>query len=320
MVPAGTSRGGHQVLVVANEEAGSAEREAVAAAMAILGEAEPVEVAYSRDRAHLGEILDRRGDQLLVVAGGDGSLHAVVAALHGRHELRDCQLGLLPLGTGNDLARGLGIPLDPEGASRVIISGQPRRLDLLVDDTGGVVVNAVHLGVGAQAAQAAATLKSRLGRFAYPVGALSAGIRTRGWRLDVHVDGRQMADRRNRALMVSVSNGPSIGGGTARVHPESVPDDGLAEVVVSRAVGPLARFGYAIDLSRGRHLDRGDIQQAQGRHISVSGDPFLTVADGEIAGPITDRSWTLEPAAWHLIVPRDANLPPTQHTQEAAEP
>jgi diacylglycerol kinase (ATP) len=308
------------VLVIANEEAGSAERDLVAAALAILGETEPVELAYSRDRAHLDEILDRRGDQLLVVAGGDGSLHAVVAALYGRGELRDCRLGLLPLGTGNDLARGLGIPLDPEDASRVIVSGQPRRLDLLVDDAGGVVVNAVHVGVGALAAQAAATLKSRLGRFAYPAGALAAGLRARGWRLEVRVDGELVVDPHGRSLMVALSNGPSIGGGIASVHPESVPHDGLADVVVSRAVGPLARVGYAVDLSRGTHLDRNDIQVARGRHVSVSGDSFLAVADGEIDGPMIRRSWTLEPAAWQLFAPSPANPPPLEHTQEAAGP
>jgi diacylglycerol kinase (ATP) len=308
------------LLVIANEEAGSAERDSVAAALAILGETEPVELAYSRDRGHLNDILDRRGDQPLVVAGGDGSLHAVVAALYGRGELRDCSLGLVPLGTGNDLARGLGIPLDPESAARIIVSGQLRRLDLLVDDTGGVVVNAVHAGVGALAAQSAGKLKPRLGRFAYPVGALAAGLRARGWRLEVRVDGESVVEPHDRSLMVALSNGPSIGGGIARVHPESVPHDGLMDVVVSRAVGPLARIGYAVDLSRGTHLDRSDIRVARGRHVTVSGDPFFTVADGEIDGPMTQRSWRLEPAAWQLFAPRPANPPPLEQTHEVAEP
>lgn len=307
------------MLIVANEAAGSAEREAVTAAVAVLGEAEPVDLTYSRDRAHLDEILDRRGGQRLIVAGGDGSLHTVVTELHSRGELRDCLLGLIPLGTGNDLARGLGIPLEPEAAARAVISGRPRRLDLIVDDSGGVVVNSVHLGIGARAAEAASSLKPRLGRFAYPIGAFSAGVRTRGWRLEVRVDGNLVGDTRGRVLMVAVSNGPSIGGGMAHMHPGAVPHDGKAEVVISYAVGPLARIGYAADLSRGQHVERGDVEVVRGRHVTVSGDPFLTVSDGEIHGPMTRRSWTLEPAAWQLYIPESAGLPPLQQTPDATE-
>ena len=307
------------MLIVANEDAGSAERAAVAAAVAVLGASEPVDLVYSRDRAHLDEILDRRDGRRLVIAGGDGSLHTVVGALHSRGELQDCRLGLVPLGTGNDLARGLGIPLDPEGAARVVVSGRPRRLDLLVDDSGGVVVNAVHLGIGARAVEAAGALKPRLGRFAYPLGAFSAGIRTRGWRLEISVDGKPVSDTSKRVLMVALSNGPTIAGGIAHLHPDAVPHDGVAEVVISYAVGPLARIGYAAHLSRGKHLARRDVQVIRGRRLTVTGEPFLTVADGEIDGPTTHRAWTLEPAAWKLSVPRSADPPPRQHTPETAE-
>ena len=67
------------------------------------------------------------GSRRIVVAGGDGSLHAVIAALHRRNELKNAVLGLLPMGTGNDFARGLGIPLDIEEAARVILADKQRR-------------------------------------------------------------------------------------------------------------------------------------------------------------------------------------------------
>lgn len=308
------------MLVVANEEAGSAERDAVASAMAILGEAEPVELVYSRDRGHLDEILDERDDRRLVIAGGDGSLHAIVAALFARNELADSTLGLIPLGTGNDLARGLGISLDPETAARIIVEGHSRDLDLLVDDAGGVVVNAVHLGVGASAAQAAGAFKARLGRFAYPAGAMSAGVRAAGWRLVIRVDGEPVAASFDRVLMVAVLNGPSIGGGMAQVHPNAALDDGVAEVVVSGAVRPTARIAYAVDLARGKHLGRPDVQVHRGRNVAVTGDAFLTVSDGEIDGPMTHRTWTLEPAAWRLAVPRPAGRAPIEHSSDAGDP
>lgn len=291
------------MLIIANEAAGSAEREAVAAAVGVLGEGGPTELARSGDAADLNRILDQRAGRNVIVAGGDGSLHAVVAVLRERGELAACTLGLLPLGTGNDFARSLAIPLDPEDAARVVLAGHPRRLDLLVDDAGGVVVNSVHLGVGALAARDATAVKAQLGRFAYPVGSLAAGLRSGGWHLDVDVDGRMIADRDSRVLMVALANGSSIGGGTADLHPNAVPDDGAVDVVVSHAVGPLARVGYAIDLTRGKHIGRDDISATSGRRVSVSGDPFLTVADGEIDGPMRARTWSVEPAAWRLITP-----------------
>lgn len=310
---------GAPLLVIANEEAGSAERGAVAAAAAVLGDTGPVEVAYMRDRADLEAVLDRRGDRTVVVAGGDGSVHAVVSALHRRGELARCRLGLVPLGTGNDLARGLGVPLDPQEAARVVLAGPLRRLDLLVGDDGGVVLNAVHAGVGAEAARAAATWKSRLGRFAYPVGALSAGLRSGGWRLEVDVDGGLVADERTRVLMVALANGPSIAGGTAHPHPDAVPDDGLADVVVAHAVGRPARLGYALDLVRGTHLRRDDVVTARGRRVSVRGEPFRTVADGEVSAPATGRTWTVVPSAWQVAAPAHADRATSRDTSETAE-
>ena len=58
------------------------------------------------------------------MAGGDGSLHAVVSVLYRRHDLARAVLGLIPLGTGNDFARGNDIPLDPAEAAAVVLDGE----------------------------------------------------------------------------------------------------------------------------------------------------------------------------------------------------
>jgi diacylglycerol kinase (ATP) len=293
------------VLVIANEDAGSVEREALDAAVAELrgpgSEARPLDVVRTGSRDDLDRVLERRSGRPVVVAGGDGSLNAVVSALFTRGELDACPVGLIPLGTGNDFARGMGIPLDPCEAASMIASGQRRRLDLLVDDQGGIAVNAVHVGVGAEAARAAVPWKPRLGPLAFPVGALAAGLRTTGWRVRVEVDHVTLTSARRKVLMVAIANGPTIAGGFAQLAPPAVPDDGLVDVVVSYAVGPLARLGYAIRLRRGEHLRRADVRFARGRRIAIEGESFPINADGEVSGPVRARSWTVAPAAWDLF-------------------
>jgi YegS/Rv2252/BmrU family lipid kinase len=296
-------------LVVANAAAGTAEEPAVEAALDVLRGAGDVELARTASPEELDAVLASRGDRRLVVVGGDGSVHACVAALHRAEALGEAgALGIVPLGTGNDLARALGLPLDAAAAARVVIDGRDRALDLLVDDAGGVVVNAVHVGIGAEAAREAAGLKERLGKAAYAVGSLRAGARAAGWCLRVEVDGRQLTGDEAPLLMVALGNGTSVGGG-AELTPEAAPDDGLVDVVVSAAVGALARAGYAKDLRDGDHVERADVLVDRGATVTISGEDFPINADGELQGPVSRRTWTVQPAAWAVRVPGSAQQP-----------
>jgi YegS/Rv2252/BmrU family lipid kinase len=290
------------LLVVTNAAAGGTDDEQVEAALAVLGSATDVRREVCAEPEDLGRVLDGLGERTLVVVGGDGSVHTAVAALHDRGELSaDRPIGLVPLGTGNDLGRTLGIPLDPAAAARALLAGSVRPLDLVVDDAGGVVVNAVHLGVGAEAAEKASALKDRLGRAAYAVGSIAAGAGVTGWHLQVVVDGVAVEVDRE-VLMVAVANGRTIGGG-APLAPDASPDDGLVDVVVATSTGPLARLGFAVALRDGEHVERDDVLVVRGRSVRVSGDPFPLNADGELAGPVPARTWTVRPAAWSVLVP-----------------
>ncbi|MBB6346988.1 diacylglycerol/lipid kinase family protein [Nonomuraea muscovyensis] len=293
-----------RLVAIANSSAGSADDEALSRALAELAEhADTVNVQIG-DPAELKGLLAEHPGRDPVVLGGDGSLHCLVTALAERGELDSRTVGLVPLGTGNDLARALGVPLDPVAAARVAATGEPRPLDLLRDDDGGIVVNAVHAGVGVEAAQTAQPLKPVLRRFAYAAGSVIAGVRTKGVPLRVEVDGEVVADGRRRVLMVGVGNGRTIGGGTP-ITPDASPADRLADVVVSFATGPLRRLGYGVMLRLGRHTRRPDVVTARGSRIRVCGPPVHVNADGELSGPYTTRTWTVVPHAWQLTLPRD---------------
>ena len=173
-------------------------------------------------------------------------------------------------------------------------------MDLLVDDDGGIVVNAVHVGIGAEAADRAADWKDRLGAAAYPAGAIVAGATEGGWELRVSVDGRLVADQ--RLLMVGIGNGTSIGGGT-QLAPMADPGDGRVDIVISSATGPLARIGYAVAMRDGSHVERDDVLMLRGAEVTVEGEPFSLNADGELSGPFTGRTWRVRPHTWSLFAP-----------------
>ncbi|GAB3200319.1 diacylglycerol kinase family lipid kinase [Geodermatophilus arenarius] len=298
-----------RLLLVVNGSAGSAD--ALDPALEVLRAGADVEVAATADAGDLDRVLAGRDGRRLVVAGGDGSVHAVVAALDRAGALDPADpLGVVPLGTGNDLAGALGLPDDPAAAAHCVLDGAPRPLDLLRDDAGGVVVNAVHAGIGVRAADEAAGLKDRFGALAYPVGAAVAGIAGADHRLRVTVDGAVVtapagwaADGGTPLLVVGVCNGPTIGGGTA-LAPGADPGDGLADVVVSAATGPAARAAFAVALLAGRHPARDDVVLVRGREVTVSGGPAGLDADGDLLPPVGARTWRVVPAAWSVSVPR----------------
>lgn len=292
--------------MITNADAGG-DDEAQQTAIAVLREGADVEVAATSNPGELDGVLHRAGSRPIVVAGGDGSLHAVVAALHRRGELTGRTLGLIPLGTGNDFARTLEIPLDPAEAARALLTGKTRSMDLILDEVGGVVVNNVHAGASAQASRYGADAKKQLGKFGigilgYPIGAAMAAVRPPFVRLRIEADGEVICDMDQHVLMVAVGNGASVGGGT-EVTPDADPGDGQLDVMVSFATGPLERFAYAWKLRRGEHDERSDVLTRRAKQVTITGEDFWLSADGEITGPERRRSWRLEPAAYSMITP-----------------
>lgn len=301
------------LLVITNSDAGTADQETLALALSILRESASVEVAATSNPGELDGVLHRAGSRRIVVAGGDGSLHAVVAALHRRHELAGKTLALLPLGTGNDFARGTDIPLDIQDAARLVLSGQPRPVDLIVDETGEIVVNSVHVGAGAQASRKGHKWKYRLGsigvgklnlgKLGYPIGAVLAAVNPPSHRLRVELDGKVVVDVDQPVLMVAIGNGSSVGGGT-ELTPEADPESGKLDVMISLAISTKAKLGYAVHLSQGEHHERDDVLYLRGTEVSVRGEEFWVSADGEIYGPERSRTWRLERAAYDMVLPR----------------
>ena len=183
------------------------------------------------------------GATTVVAAGGDGTVHLVANALAGT----GLTLAVLPLGTANDFARGLGLPLDLTEAAALAARGATRRVDL-GRVNGRYFLNAAHLGIGAETARrTGARLKRWLGPLAYGLAAVGA------WREAVPLELALRADGQTavmRASQVLIANGRFFGGGNV-VGPEASLADSLLDVqlfapelparVLPRLVGALRR-------------------------------------------------------------------------------
>lgn len=303
------------MLAVVNASAGTAYRRSVDAVASFLASASArqgtsFELARTEDLDALDSALGGLDGRQLVLLGGDGSVHAAVQCLHQAGTLGSAgPIGIIPVGTGNDLARSLKLPADPLQAAECVMSGQARTMELLVSEDR-VAVNAVHVGIGADAAAKGADMKKKLkkvkaGRLGYPLGAVAAGFSSPGQHLSVRVDGELLHDGSRPLLMAALGLGGTVGGG-ARLIPDANPHDGFVDVVLWESVGPAARVGYALGLKSGDHARRTDVRIGRGETVeitAVDGDGFRVSNDGELWGPFQHRRWDVVCDAWQVIAP-----------------
>lgn len=228
---------------------------------------------------------------VLLVFGGDGTVHEVANGLPLGGD--GPPVALLPGGTGNDLARALGIPPDPVAAATELVDARPRRLDML-DCGPRRAANGINAGFAAAATDVLSRrVKLVLGPVAYVVGGIRAGIDPPTWPARIEVDGTVVE---GEALAVVVGNGGSFGGGRWLI-PDADLGDGLLDVLVVPAAVSKARL--ARHLAMDRRLP-GDLPRLRGPSATVVTDMPCRL-DGEPAP--TPGSVTVLPGAWQVLAP-----------------
>ena len=286
-------------LAISNAAAGSSDERTIGQVLDVLRACGDVTHVATRDRDHLARTLGEHPDVDLVVSmGGDGSLHAVVQALHDAGRLPGTTVGLVPLGTGNDFARTLGLDEDPVTAARALVDGRVRRIDLILDGGGTVVVNAAHVGIGAEAAARAEPFKKILGPLAYVVGAVST-LFTPSADVRVTIDGQRLE---GRVAQVAVGNGRFVGGG-GELLPRAVVDDGLMDVAVAFAATVRQRILYALHLRRGSHPEQDFVHYTRATTVQVRGEHMRCTTDGELSDPCTEHRWEIVPDGLAMRLP-----------------
>jgi diacylglycerol kinase (ATP) len=254
-----------------------------------------------RTREAVGALLDRGADRLIVI-GGDGSLHLVGNLILERGLGRSVSIGLVPVGTGSDLARTLGIPKDRRQALDRILGAQPRPLDALrlTTDDGRrrFVLNVASAGISGPVDEAVNAIPGR-GQAAYLLATLGALRRYRPARCRVIVDGELWHE--GELLLVAVANGMSFGRGM-KIAPRARVDDGEADVVLIRPVATWQLMFRLPQIYLGTHLDSPLVRWGRCRTVRL--EPLGEIPpfdlDGEVF-PSAAAEIELLPAAWNFL-------------------
>jgi diacylglycerol kinase (ATP) len=244
---------------------------------------------------------------LLIVAGGDGTINDVVNGLGRTGFPEDVTLGILPAGTGNDLAATLCIPEDPDLAEDVILQNRGRRLDVARVRSEGIgerfFINVATGGLGAEISSVNdEELKKRWGKLSYLRASLEVAKDFDVRELTLYLDGER---REVEAVNVAVGNCRYTGGGWPAT-PKANPEDGLLDVVIIEKLGAGELLGLApAALAEFDYLDKDGILFARAKDVYVETHPGLEfTADGEVIGD-DPAEFSVIPGALKVLVGPD---------------
>jgi diacylglycerol kinase (ATP) len=271
-----------KVCVLFNPKAGSA---APIDALRELLQARPgVVVRESRDADDLARLAREAAAgrfDVIAVAGGDGTVHAVVEALGPRFPRAN--LLVLPLGTGNDLCRTLAVPLDPLEAVKLLDTGAARKVDVIRvgGDATGFAINAVTGGFsGRVAADVTPELKASWGPLAYLRGAAGPIAERAGYKVRLRLDGGKPIHL--DVLNLVVANGRTAAGGIP-VAPLASVEDGKLDVVIVPSADFAELSVVAARVMAGDYDQDETVIHRRAKVVEVESDPSLPVSiDGEL--------------------------------------
>lgn len=235
------------------------------------------------------------GTPVVVAAGGDGTLGEVANGLVGT----STRLGILPLGTGNDFARGVGIGEGLAVAIDNLFTSKPHGVDLgRAGDR--YFINVAGCGFDAAVAQRVNRgFRFLHGTAAYVAAVYQTLMTFKPTQMRITVDGEQITER---ALLCTVANNQSYGGGM-RIAPLAQVDDGWLDVCIVKAVSKIEFVRIFPRVFTGTHITHPRFMMLKAKRVWVESQPPVPVlVDGDVPGS-TPVEFTVHPSAIQVILP-----------------
>jgi diacylglycerol kinase (ATP) len=260
---------------------------------------EIVETTKSGDATRLARASAESGALIVAAAGGDGTISEVINGLVGTRATLD----ILPLGTGNDFARHLGLGTDLDLAVQTLFYGTPQSLDLGFAQ-GRWFHNVAGCGLDAVvAARANRGYRFLRGTSAYIAAVLQSLFTYRSVQMRLTVDGETVT---RRAMLCSVANATTYGGGML-IAPDAKTDDGLFDICLIADVGTIEFLRAFPRVFKGTHTTHPKVTMLRGRHVRIETDtPLPVLIDGDVFGT-TPVEFALHPAVVKVLFPRCPN-------------
>ncbi len=222
----------------------------------------------------IAEKLTSEGKTELVVVGGDGTLHEV---LNGLVEPAECNIGLIPAGTGNDFSDAMNLPRDPKLAAEIILKGESRVTDYLEID-GVRCMNVGGMGIDVDILEGCQRGKLK-GKAKYFVSLLRTMFKFKGMDVSYEKNGERINEK---VLIVAACNGSQFGGGL-KVCPNAVIDDNKMEVVVVRHIkGVFKLLRALLQLMKGKITSYHLTDHFYAESFKASAPPRTIQLDGEL--------------------------------------
>ena len=290
------------MLLIGNPASGSSDSDVLQSAARILTGREPVKrVEPDSVEAFADEVRSAASNEkLVVVAGGDGTFNRTVNALIDRRD--DIVFGLIPMGTGNDLARTLRIDDDPVEAAKALVDADVSSIDVSVASGTGAESYFANACMGGFPVSVNEALdddtKRKLGPAAFLWGGVKALSDLERW--SVTIDGTEVED----CVAAGVGNGRTCGGGI-EVWPDADPDDGALDVYALPASNALETLKLGAKVRSGSHDELEDVTFARSSTVRIEAAPEMEFnVDGELVGlrtPVTfevvGKLWMLKPSS-----------------------
>ncbi len=244
----------------------------------------------------------RLGATAVIACGGDGTVHQVLQHVHGA----GMPLGVLPLGTGNDIARSLGLPVGDLNAWVDVVAGilhanQTRTVDLARLDHGDETIWSLavtSIGFDSAVNERADRMQRVPGTLRYVVAVLGELSALQAHPVSLIADSTAVA---GNATLVAIGNGPTYGGGM-HICPDAALDDGLLHVTWVDAAPRRTILRVFPQIFSGRHVEHPMVRTLRAREIQVEAPTAMAYTDGERVGPASLRI-TAMPGALTVIAP-----------------